>query len=74
MVNKNYFYLRMDPIKIEIQEKQKFKKAIWVKWKKALEHMDKSDQLAVKTYFKHIQDNNQTHITDGHKIPPRIAM
>ncbi|WP_431123452.1 NUDIX domain-containing protein [Flagellimonas flava] len=73
-INRNYYYIHMEPMAINVKEKEKFKKVLWLNWKKALEHMDRSDQLAVKTYFKNVADNFQNHVKYGHKISSRIAM
>ena len=73
-VNKNYYYTFLDKTKFEVLEKDKFKTVTWLKWKKAVRYMDKSDRIAVKIYFKNIRRKEQIQKNYEGQISSRIAL
>lgn len=71
---KNYFLVQLQPSAIKVKEKHKFEAAFWVDWKEALPFMDKSDRLAVRSYFKSFGRKTKKNGKNGGQIPPRLAM
>ena len=69
---KHYFLIEMEPLPIQVREKDKFEVVLWLPWKEALPFMDSMDRKAVRTHFKATE--KKTNNKNGHKIPPRLAM
>ncbi len=73
-VNKNYYFASLKPLKIKVLERHKFETVDWLKWKKAIKFMDRSDRMAVKTYFKHIGIKNKKNRNYERQVSSRLAM
>lgn len=71
---KNYFLIHLKPSAIKVKEKHKFEAAFWVDWKEALPFMDKSDRLAVRSYFKSFGRKTKNNGKNGGSVPSRLAM
>jgi ADP-ribose pyrophosphatase YjhB (NUDIX family) len=56
-VHKNYYFTCLEPSRIEILEKHKFKSISWLNWEYVVQYMDKSDRMAVKVYFNNIKQS-----------------
>ena len=58
-LQKNYYFTILEPKRIEILEKHKFKSISWLNWEYAVQFMDKSDRMAVKVYFNKIKQSTK---------------
>lgn len=72
-VVKNYYLIHMEPTPIKVKEKHKFAAANWMPWKEALPFMDKSDRMAVRSYFKSFKRKAKNK-NNGHQVSSRLAM
>lgn len=52
IIIKHFYLYTTEETNFLITEKEKFKDAYWIKWKDAIQYMDKLDRKAVKNYFK----------------------
>lgn len=73
-VIKNYFLIQLEPTSIKVKEKHKFAAAHWMDWKEVLPFMDKSDRLAVRSYFKSFNRKVKKKKNNGHQVSSRLAM
>ncbi len=73
-MNKNYYYTSLEPLKIEVLEKDKFESVLWLDWKQAIRFMDKSDRTAIKAYFKNMGRNQENQENYERQVSPRIAL
>lgn len=73
-VVKNYYLVHLEAKPIKVKEKHKFAAASWMPWKEALPFMDKSDRMAVRSYFKSFKRKTKKHKNNGNQVSSRLAM
>ncbi|WP_299886998.1 NUDIX domain-containing protein [uncultured Lacinutrix sp.] len=51
IIVKHYYKLKTNSDAFKVIETEKFKAVYWIKWKDAIEYLDKEDRKATKEYF-----------------------